>query len=158
VREEPRLVVVRTLSKAFALAGARIGYTIAAPEVVDLANRMRPPNSISAISAVLAEAAVRDAASMRAAVAVVLAEREWLASRLAALGPEVFQSVANFVLTRWPSETAATQAYDLCLSHGLVLRSYPGHPILGSYLRITARTREENTRLLAALEQTRVGA
>jgi histidinol-phosphate aminotransferase len=151
VREEPRLIVVRTLSKAFALAGARIGYAIAAPEAAALANRMRPPNSISYISAVLGETAVRQRSAMHRAVATLTAERTWFAANLGALGVEVLPSVANFILTRWPSEQIAAQVHAASLARGLVLRSYTGHPILGPYLRLTVRTREQNEALLAVL-------
>jgi histidinol-phosphate aminotransferase len=156
VRQEPRLIVVRTLSKAFALAGARIGYAIATPEVAALANRMRPPNSISYISAVLGETAVRQRDAMRRAVATIAAEREWFAGQLRALGIEVLPSVANFLLTRWPSEQTAAQVHEATLARGLVLRSYAGHPVLGAHLRMTVRTRAQNEALLAVLRE--VGA
>lgn len=151
VRQEPRLIVVRTLSKAFALAGARVGYAVCAPETAALANRMRPPNSISYISALLGEAAVGDIPAMRAAVAGLIAQRELLAAALEAMGLQVVPSVANFVLARWPSPEAAAQTHEHCLSRGLVLRSYPGHPLLASYLRITARTPEQTARVIEGL-------
>ncbi|HWE63471.1 MAG TPA: histidinol-phosphate transaminase [Chloroflexota bacterium] len=151
VREEPRLIVVRTLSKAFALAGARIGYAVCAPQTAELANRMRPPNSISYISALLGEAALRDLPAMRATVSSVLAQRWILAEALAAMRCEVTPSVANFVLARWPSPEAAARTHEACLSRGMVLRSYAGHPLLGSHLRITARTSEQTSRLIETL-------
>jgi histidinol-phosphate aminotransferase len=151
VRREPRLIVVRTLSKAFSLAGARIGYAICGEEAADLANRMRPPNSISYVSALLGEAALGDLAAMRATVTLLLAQRRALADALGAMGHEVLPSVANFVLARWPSPEAAARAHQACLSRGMVLRSYPDHPLLGSYLRITARTPEQTSRLIETL-------
>jgi histidinol-phosphate aminotransferase len=154
VREEPRLIIVRTLSKAFALAGARIGYAVCDPEAAGLANRMRPPNSIAYVSAVLAETALRDLASMRGLVAMLLGEREWLAAELAALGRPVVSSAANFVLAQWPSREAAAAAHEACLREGMVLRYYPDNPLLSSYLRITARTRANNQALVAALRRT----
>lgn len=153
VRQEPRLIVVRTLSKAFALAGARIGYAIATPEVAALANRMRPPNSISAISAVMGETAVRQRDAMQRAVATLVAERDWFAAQLRALGVEVLPSVANFLLTRWPSEQIVVRVHEASLARGLVLRAYTGHPLLGTYLRMTVRTRAQNEALLAVLRE-----
>jgi histidinol-phosphate aminotransferase len=149
---EPRLVVIRTLSKAFCLAGARLGYAVCAPETAELANRVRPPNSISYITAVLSEASVRDLESMRANVAGLIAEREWLSASLTRLGLEVTPSATNFVLARTPSTDAARHIYDTCLSHGLVLRYYEANPLLNSYLRITARRRADDERLVATIE------
>ena len=151
VREQPRLIVVRTLSKAFALAGARIGFAVCAPETAGLANRMRPPNSISYISALLGEAALRDLPAMRTTVAATIAQRRVLEAALAGMGLPVSPSVANFVLARWPGEGEATAAHQRCLARGMVLRSYPGHPLLRSYLRITARTAEQNAALIEVL-------
>ena len=152
VKSEPRLIVIRTLSKAFCLAGARLGYAVCAPETAELANRMRPPNSISYITAVLSEASVRDLHSMRANVARLIAEREWLGDSLARLGLEITPSSTNFVLARAASKDAATAIYGACLSHGLVLRFYEANPLLNSYLRITARRREDNERLVSTIE------
>jgi histidinol-phosphate aminotransferase len=151
IRDEPRVIVVRTFSKAFSLAGARIGYALCDPEVAELANRMRPPNSISYISAILAEAAARDITSMRENVAMLSNEREWLTKALRDLGIEMTPSRTNFVLTKWPAVEAAEQAAEATLRRGLVPRTYPGHPILGSHLRFTVRTRSENEMLVAAL-------
>ncbi|HEY8284170.1 MAG TPA: histidinol-phosphate transaminase [Chloroflexota bacterium] len=152
IRENPRLIVVRTLSKAFALAGARVGYALCDPETAALVNRMRPPNSVSYISALLAEAAMRDLPSMRANVGRLIEERDWFGAALHALGAEMTPSRANFLLTRWPSPQAASRAAEAALSHGLVPRTYAGHPVLAAYLRLTVRTRAENEALLAALE------
>ncbi|MGH2347170.1 MAG: pyridoxal phosphate-dependent aminotransferase [Chloroflexota bacterium] len=151
IRDEPRLIVVRTFSKAFSLAGARIGYALCDPQAAGLANRMRPPNSISYISAMLAEAAARDLAAMHENVARLSAERTWLTEALRDLGLTVTPSRANFLLTRLPSVEAAEAAAEVVLRRGLVPRTYPGHPILGSHLRFTVRTRPENEALVAAL-------
>lgn len=154
VREEPRLIVVRTLSKAFALAGARIGYAVCDREAAGLASRMRPPNSIAYVSALLGEAAVRDLASMRALVEMLVTERAWLERELTALGRLVLPSATNFVLAQWPSREAAATAHEACMREGMVLRYYPDHPLLSSYLRITARTRSNNQALIATLRRT----
>jgi len=151
IAENPRLIVVRTLSKAFALAGARVGYALCAPETAALVNRMRPPNSVSYISALLAEAAMRDLPSMRENVSRLIEERGWFSAALQDLGAVVTPSRVNFVLTRWPSPDAAGRAAESALRQGLVPRTYTGHPILAPYLRLTVRTRAENEALLAAL-------
>jgi histidinol-phosphate aminotransferase len=156
VREQPRLIVIRTLSKAFSLAGARVGYAVTSPETAELANRVRPPNSISYVSVVLGEASVRDRHALRSNIATLVAEREWLSAELARMGLGVIPSSTNFVLVRMPSPESAARMYSACIRVGLVLRYYDTNPVLSTYLRITARSRSENERLLqtmrAALE------
>jgi histidinol-phosphate aminotransferase len=151
VRQLPRLVVVRTLSKAFALAGARVGYAVCHPEVAALANRMRPPNSISTAGVLLGEAALRDLPAMRATVQALTTQRDLLAEALAEMSRAVVPSSANFVLARWPSAAAAAATHAYCLQRGLVVRSYPDHPVLADHLRVTARTPEQTARVIAAL-------
>ncbi len=153
VKDEPRLLIVRTLSKAFCLAGARLGYAVCAPETAELANRMRPPNSISYITAVLSEASVRDLDAMRANVAGLIAEREWLSDALSRIGLDITPSSTNFVLARMRSRDVAKQVYDSCLSQGLVIRFYEANPLLNSYLRVTARRREDNVRLVSTIDE-----
>ena len=151
IAEYPHLIVVRTLSKAFGLAGMRLGWAVAQPAVVGLLHRVRPPNSVSVVTARVAAAALRDVPVMRAQVAQVIAGREPLAAALRGLGVHVYPSVTNFLLTRWATPAAAQAVADRLLAQGLVVRSYAQHPLLPGHLRITVRTAEENARLLAAL-------
>lgn len=144
----PNVVVVRTLSKAFGLAGARVGYALAAPEMAGWLNRVRPPNSVGSLSIALAAAALRDAAGMRQRVTTILAHREELAASLRDLGLHVFPSAANFVLVRVPEARAVAQQL---MRLGIVVRDVSSRPGVEGCLRITARTPEHNARLLAAL-------
>jgi histidinol-phosphate aminotransferase len=140
------VVVVRTLSKAFGLAGMRVGYLVAAPELVAVVNKLRPVSSISVVSAQMGAAALGRAAEMRRLVASLVAERHRLAAALAAAGHDVVEGSANFVLARLhPAAVEAAQ------SRGLVLRTYGSGHRLDGWSRVTVRSPEENARLLDAL-------
>jgi histidinol-phosphate aminotransferase len=147
VDELPNLVVVRTLSKAFGLAGARIGYAIAGPGITDILRRVRPPGSISGVSAALATMALADADGMRGRVSKINAERARLTGELAALGYRVLPSAGNFLLVQ-----AGSAAAPALLRHGLVVRTFPSSSPISDWIRITVRRPDENGRLIAALK------
>jgi histidinol-phosphate/aromatic aminotransferase/cobyric acid decarboxylase-like protein len=90
---------------------------------------------------------------MRANVASLIAERNWLSDELTQLGVEPVPSSTNFVLVKLPSPSVAARVHASCLRQGLVLRSYESNQALRSYLRITARLREHDQRLVNTLEQ-----
>lgn len=145
----PNVVVLRSLAKAFGLAGARIGYLIVPDWLADRFEAARLPLPVGAHSEALALGALADVDAARTRHREIVAERARLAAKLAALGWEVLPSVTNFVLTRPPhAETIATTL----LERGLVVRAYPHGPLAG-WLRITALARPQNDRLLAALTE-----
>ena len=145
----PNLLVVRTVSKAFALAGIRVGYGVGSRSVIERLERVRPPGSISTVSAHVAARALRDPAYARENAAALSREREWLAAELAALGWEPAPSVSNFLLVRIGDHDAAERAADGLLHAGIVPRTFgPANPLRG-HLRLTVRSRPENERLLA---------
>ena len=147
----PHLIVVRTMSKAFALAGMRLGYAVAQPEAIDLLARLRPTNSISVVTARIAAAALRDLPAMRANVARIAAARGPLADGLRAAGATVYPSITNFLLSDWGSAEAADAVALRLERRGIVVRNYAQHRWLPGHLRITVRSAEQNARLLAAL-------
>ncbi len=149
----PNLIVVRTMSKAFSMAGMRLAWALAAPEVVDLLHRVRPPNSVSRVTAHLGALALRDLDGMRANVRRVLEQREPLADGLREVGATVYPSVTNFLLTGWGSPETAQAAYDHLETRGMVVRNLAHHPLLPGHLRITVRSAEENARLIEALTE-----
>lgn len=146
IEETPNIVVVRTLSKAFGLAGIRVGYALAGPAISGVLKRVRPPGSISGVSAALGTQALTDLAGMRDRVKRVVDERVKLRRELAGLGFEVRDSAANFLLVR-----TGRQAAPALLQEGLVVRTFPATSPAGQYIRITVRQPEENARLVAAL-------
>ena len=144
----PNLVVVRTLSKGFSLAGARVGYALAGPAISSVLRRVRPPGSVSVTSAALGVLALHDVDGMRERVGKIKSERERLRAQLSSLGYEVRESAANFLLLR-----AGRQAAPALLREGLVVRTFPTNSPLADYIRVTVRRPEENARLVSALER-----
>jgi histidinol-phosphate aminotransferase len=145
------LLVVRTLSKAFALAGIRVGFGIGAREVIARLERFRPPGSVSTISAHVAALALRRPELARRNVESLAGERDWLAGELTDAGWEALPSVTNFLLVRIGDHAAAEHAADRLLRRGVVPRTFgPANPLRG-HLRLTVRSRQENERLLGVI-------
>jgi len=147
----PHMVVVRTVSKAFALPGIRIGYAVAARETIARLERLRPPGSVSTVSAAIGAAALRAPAVAAENVRRLVAEREHFAAALAEAGWVPLPSVTNFLLVRIGDHDAAEAAAERLLRRGLVPRTFgPANPLRG-HLRLTVRSPEENARLIEAI-------
>ena len=146
----PNLIVVRTASKAYALAGLRVGFGVARPEVIARLNPFRPPGSISTISVTLVTEVLRDDSILDDNLARVESERTRLTEALSAVGWSVGPSVTNFILVDFGSPERAGAVAEGLLARGLVPRTFPaGHP-LADHLRLTIRTTAENDLLIAA--------
>jgi histidinol-phosphate aminotransferase len=146
----PNLIVVRTASKAYALAGLRVGFGIARPELIARMNPFRPPGSISTVSVTLVTEALLDPTILEANLARVETERTRLTDGLRAIGWSIGPSVTNFVLVDLGSAERAAAVATGLLERGLVPRTFgSGHP-LAAYLRLTVRAQHENDRLVAA--------
>jgi histidinol-phosphate aminotransferase len=144
----PNLLAIRTVSKAFGLAGLRVGFGVAARTVIERLERVRPPGSISTIAAHVAARALAAPGYALANVAALQLEREWLGEHLAALGWQPSPSVTNFLLIRIGAHDDAERAADGLLHAGIVPRTFgPANPLRGR-LRVTVRSRPENERLL----------
>jgi histidinol-phosphate aminotransferase len=138
-----RLVVCRTMSKAFAFAGGRLGYLVAAPAVVEVLLLVRLPYHLSALTQVAARAALRHGSSTLESVAVLVSERERVAVALRELGAQVVPSDANFILFgRFTNASAAWRRY---LERGVLIRDVG----IASHLRVTIGTPAENDSFLA---------
>jgi histidinol-phosphate aminotransferase len=135
---EDDVIVIRTFSKAFALAGARVGYAVAGRRVAAALRRRQHPGPLSTLSAALALAALESPPDVRP----ILEERERLGGRLRELGFEPWPSRANFLFV--PVER------PLELSDRLMQKGLPVRPVSGG-IRITVRNEEEDERLLQAL-------
>ena len=141
----PRLVVVRTMSKAFAMAGARVGYLAADPAVVDALLLVRLPYHLSAVSQAVALAALRHSAELLSSVAEIRAERDRLVGDLRGLGLTAPDSDANFVLFgRFADRHAVWQAL---LDRGVLVRE-TGPP---EWLRVSIGTAAETATFLSEL-------
>jgi len=149
--EFPNLVVMRTVSK-IGMAGLRLGYAAAAPELMDEFNKVRPPYNVGIATQLIATALLGHMDLLNAQAASIKAERAGLAAGVAALpGAHVYPSDANFILARFADGPAVFNA--LKAHHVLVKNFHGAHPMLANCLRLTVGTPEENAIMLKALAQ-----
>mgnify|MGYP001016412744 CR=1 FL=1 len=157
--DHPNLAVLRTLSKAHALAAARIGSLIASPPLIAALRRCQAPYPVPQPCAELAVAALQPAAlaQTRARTAAVIAAREQLFHALQAMPGvrRVYRSAGNYLLVRFDD---AQGAFDALLAAGIVVRDQRAAPQLGDALRISIGTTDDNQRVLDALSGRRAAA
>jgi histidinol-phosphate aminotransferase len=146
--EFDNLVVMRTVSK-LGLAGIRLGYMSAAPQLLEQFDKVRPPYNINVLTQVAAEFALEHVEVLNQQAAALRAARADLAAALAAMpGVEVFPSAANFILIRVPN---SDDAHVKLLSHKVLIKNVSKmHSVLTNCLRITVSTPEENSAFLDA--------
>jgi histidinol-phosphate aminotransferase len=145
----PNVLVLRSLAKAYGLAGARIGYLVVPAALAERFDALRLPLSVGVATEVLALGALADPAGAEQRHAEIMAEQRRLAEGLRGLGCEVLDGLGNFVTFRPPD--ADGLAREL-LARGLVVREFPAGPMTG-WLRATARAADENERLIVALTE-----
>jgi histidinol-phosphate aminotransferase len=146
--ELPRLVVVRTFSKAFRLAGLRLGYLVARPWVVDDVRRVRLPYHLDAIKQVAAVVALEQESAFLEHRQRVADERDRVAAALGAIeGVRVWPSAGNFLLFR----TEVADLFDRLLARGVLVRDFSDKPRLDGCLRVTIGTSDENDAFLEAM-------
>ncbi len=150
VERYPNLVVTRTFSKAYALAGLRVGFAVADPGLIAVMERVRESFNVNALGLVAAEAVLGDAAHLQASIIGNAVQRDALSAALRARGLPVSPSQTNFLLVEFGERAAQVEAG--LVSRGVVLRPMGGYG-LGEFLRITVGTAVENQRLLAALDE-----
>jgi histidinol-phosphate aminotransferase len=143
----PRLIVTRTMSKAFGFAGGRLGYLAADPAVVDAVQLVRLPYHLSSLTQAAARAAVSQRDALLGTVEQVKAQRDRIVDTLRGRGVEVADSDANFVLFRTGTDQRA--AWQAFLDRGVLIRDVG----LPGWLRVTAGTDAETTAFLTAAEQ-----
>ena len=143
----PRLVVTRTMSKAFAMAGARVGYLAAAPAVVDALHLVRLPYHLSSLTQAAARVALTFSGELLASVAALRDQRDRLLRELPMLGFPVVPSDANFVLFQVPGDQHA--AWQTLLDHGVLVRDL-GMP---GWLRVTVGTPVEMDAFLSEVRR-----
>jgi histidinol-phosphate aminotransferase len=146
------VAVLRTFSKAWGLAGLRVGYLLAEdPAVAEAVRKTHVPFSVSSVAQAAAVAALASEAEVRERCAAVVAERDRLTAELRTRGLPVADSQANFVWLPLGEETAGTAAQ-------LEARAVITRPFSGEGLRVTVGTPEEDDVFLAALDEVRTGA
>lgn len=158
VRRYPNLLVSRTFSKAFGLAGLRVGFAIAQPELTDLLNRLRQPFNVNTIAQAAAIAALNDRAFLEKSAALNAAGYRRLTEAFDKLGLEYLPSYGNFVLVRVGDDDGAGARVNLALlKQGVIVRPV-GNYGLPQWLRVTVGLPEENEAFIAALEKTLAAA
>jgi histidinol-phosphate aminotransferase len=146
--EHPNLVILRTFSKAYALAGARVGYAISHPEVAEVLNRLRPAFNVNSIAQAGAVAALIDQPHMLRAVSATMQELTRVEAAMARLGLWCAPSACNFLLVHFGAR--AQRVFERLLHAGLIVRPLPGYG-LEEYLRVSIGLPQDNDRLLRAL-------
>ena len=150
VPNHPNVAIVRTFSKSFALAGARIGYVLASPDVIGDLERVRLPYHLSTLTQAAGVVALRHADEAAGALAAIRTERDRIAAELSEVeGVTVHASSANFVLFEPPAE--ASEVWRGLLDRGVLVRDLSG--VVPNALRVTAGTTHEVDVFLKALEE-----
>lgn len=146
----PRLIITRTFSKAMGMAGLRLGYLMAHPDLAAQISKAKLPYNVNQFSLTAAEVALENAGRFRPAIEAVLQERTRLETELGRIpGVKVYPSRANFFLVEVGKEPRAV--FDDLYRQGILIRDVSHYPMLSKCLRISVGTREENDRLLSAL-------
>jgi histidinol-phosphate aminotransferase len=147
VREGRNVIVLRTFSKTYGLAGLRIGYAVAPEACISLLNRVRQPFNVNAPAMAAAMAALRDANHVRRTREMVRAGLEYLMSGFRAMDLEYVPSVANFILVKVGKGRNVFQALQ---AKGYIVRPMDGYGLC-EYIRVTVGTRDQNEGFLRAL-------
>ncbi len=150
IAKYPRLVVVRTLSKAYALAGLRVGYALGHPEIIDVLDRVRDSYNVNRLSQVAAAAALEDNAYYMDVVARIMATRDRCVRGFAnERGWFTYPSQSNFIFTeprnaRGESGPAVARSlYDFLYANKVLVRYFASHALTASFLRISVGTDDE---------------
>jgi len=146
--EFPNLVVTRTFSKAYGLAGLRVGYALSNPEIADMLNRIRQPFNVNSLALAAAEAALDDQEFIQLSRQVNSIGLQYLTTELSALGFTPLPSAGNFVLVDMGGP--ADYWYQTLLQAGIITRQVANYG-LPNHLRITIGTEQQNQRLIEAL-------
>jgi histidinol-phosphate aminotransferase len=154
VLDHDNLIVIRSMSKFFALAGLRVGYALASREVAQNLEKVRLPFSISLPAAEAAMKALESLEYYEDVKKGILMERERVLKRIREIGLEVYPSEANFLLVRLPDKPSGDELNRALMAQGIFVRNVSRMPGLSrNYLRITIGRRQENNRMLSGLKK-----
>jgi len=146
----PNLIITQTLSKAYGMAGIRLGLCYASEEIISVLNKIKPPYNVNELTQKRALDRVMDVVTIKREVASILEEREKMITSLEAISfiKEVYKTDANFVLVKVDD---ANKRYDQLLKEGIVIRNRTTQPLCENTLRLTVGTSEENIALLTKM-------
>src|SRR5215510_7112908 len=146
------LIVLRTLSKAMAMAGLRFGYMMAHPEIASEVYKSKLPYNVNVFTLAAVEIVIENRAVLNSGIEALVRERDRLFTELQKrAGVRAFPSTANFILIR--TARPARELFDQLYSHGVLVRDVSAYPLLDRCLRVSVGTPEENDRFLAALDR-----
>lgn len=148
----PNLLILRTMSKSYALAGMRIGFALGSPDLIAALDDVKDSYNLNRLSVVAAVAAIEDQEHHRKIVEYVVAERAWLEDQLREVGFEHSPSAANFVFVKPPPGFSPSALAEALRERRILVRRYDLDPIAG-WFRITVGTRAQHERLLTALKE-----
>jgi histidinol-phosphate aminotransferase len=152
LRELPNLIVLRTFSKAMAMAGLRVGYLLSSPELVREVHKATLPYNLNFFSSTAAEVACEKYALLKPQIYMIVAERDRLLKEFSAIpGLEPVPSAANFMISRTP--VAPRVLFDEMLARDILIRDVSRYPMLSDYFRVSAGSPPENDKLTAALKE-----
>lgn len=152
VNDASSVAVVRTFSKTWSMAAARLGYVVAQPWLIAELDKVVLPYHLDAVKQIAGVLAVRHVDEMNERVARIVAERDALVDELSALDVDVFPSGANFVLFR-PRSMAGRAVWQGLLDRSVLVRDCSGWPRLADCLRVTIGTPDENRVFLRSLQE-----
>lgn len=145
----PNLIVTRTFSKVYGLAGLRIGYSLSHPDVADILNRVRQPFNINSLALEAASAALDDEAHLVKSLECNVLGMQQLIHAFSEMNLEYIPSVGNFICVNISN---GLKIYESLLQYGVIVRPVANYE-MPEYLRITVGTAEENNRFIAALKK-----
>ena len=148
----PNLLVLRTFSKAYGLAGFRVGYGVGSPELVRLLNRVRMPFNVNLPGQAAAQAALSDEHFVKRTVQLTEEGKEFLLCGLKKLGTSPLESAANFVFVELPSAFSGRQVFQALLRSGIIVRPMDEYGLL-RHIRISVGLPRENRQMLRALSR-----
>ena len=151
VRQKPNVVVTRTLSKSYSLAGMRLGLAIARPEIITALDKIRDHYNLDRLAQTAVAAALIDQDYLQSCVERICATRDWFSAELVKLGYKVIPSSANYLFAA-PADRNGKRIYDALFERKILVR-YFSDPVLSHGLRISIGTRDEMEKTLQALSE-----
>jgi histidinol-phosphate aminotransferase len=150
--EYPNLVITQTLSKAYGLAGIRLGICYASAEVISVLNKIKPPYNVNELTQKRALERLDDTAKIKSEIASIIRQREELLKVLLNVNfvEKIYPTEANFILVKVDD---ANKRYDELIAKGIVIRNRTTQPLCDNCLRLTVGTEQENMKLIEVLKQ-----
>ena len=150
IKDYPNLIITQTLSKAYGLAGIRLGICYASADIISVLNKIKPPYNVNELTQKRALERLANPNQIKEEIISIIAQREQLLKVLKEVNfvSNIYPTEANFILIKVDN---ANQRYDELIAKGIVIRNRTTQPLCENTLRLTIGTEEENQKLIAAL-------